>query len=73
LEVEEEGLLSREEGRGNIKQARALSLGKDPYSPFYMPRGAGYMSRESERVSSCMLNRCAGGKPFPCGGSQYYG
>jgi hypothetical protein len=47
---------SREEKRQKVK-SRSLSLRKDLYSPFYMPKGAGYMSRE--RVSSCMLNRCA--------------
>jgi hypothetical protein len=44
---------SREEKRQKVK-SRSLSLRKDLYSPFYMPKGAGYMSRE--RVSSCMLN-----------------
>jgi hypothetical protein len=27
-------------------KSQSMSLGKDPCSPFYMPRGAGYMSGE---------------------------
>jgi hypothetical protein len=39
----------KEEAKG-----KSLSLGKDPCPPFYMPRGAGYMSRERVRESELL-------------------
>jgi hypothetical protein len=45
LEVEEGGS-SREEKEEVTVNKPELVPWKDPCSPFYMPRGAGYMSRE---------------------------